>query len=180
MTLTIPQPRTPAEDGPARWDALSLPLEAGWAVLRRSGAHRGPALADGGRMLLLVPEGSAEELPGLLEWLEWTGVELDLLAHSSYAPSPAGPAVRRGGVPRRAAQWWVRPPGNGAAQSPADTDLARLVSVAATECHRLRLARAARSGGSAAGCRAPRGRPPLDRRERPDRSERSGLAGLTA
>ena len=161
-TLTIPQPRPSRRDAPTGWDALDMPLEAGWAVLRRARAHRGPALAVNGRMLLLVPEGSAEELPGLLEWLEWNGVELDLVAHSSYTPSPAAHAGACGGAPRRVAQWWVRPPGNGSDTAPTGTDLARLVSVAATECHRLRLARAARPGGPDTRNQTPQGRLPRD------------------
>jgi hypothetical protein len=156
MTLTIPQPRTPAAGEPPRWDALDMPEEAGRAVLLRDGTHHGPALVAAGRMLLLVPEGSAEELPGLLEWLEWSEVELDLTAHSGCLPAclpvcPPPSAVRRtphgGSAPRGADQWWVRPPGNGSSATPAGTDLVRLVSVVATECHRVRLVRAAHGGG---------------------------------
>lgn len=136
--LTIPHPR-PEPRGAAqtgRWDALDVPAEAGDAVLSLPGAHPGPAVRRGDRMLLLVPEGSAQELPGLLDWLEWNGVELELRAHS---PAPvAGPAAdsRRGaGHPS------MRPPGADTPAPPAGFDLARLVSAVATECHRTRLAR---------------------------------------
>jgi hypothetical protein len=74
-------------------------------------------------MRFLVPPGSAEELPGLLEWLEWGGIELDLAALAAYAP--------------REAAVWLRPPGR-----ECEVDLVGLVSAAATECHRARLARA--------------------------------------
>jgi hypothetical protein len=145
MTLTIPQHRTPAGGRPPGWDALDMPREAGLTVLARPGLQQGPALAADDRLLLLVPEGSAEELPGLLLWLEWDGVDLDLLARDSLVLCDAC-AVHDAGdacvVPRGAARYWVRPPGNGSSTAPTRTDLARLVSVAATECHRLRLARA--------------------------------------
>lgn len=178
MTLTIPGTGTQegtragaetAETGKAGcWDALELPAEAGRAVLRRLGAHAGPALLRGERMLLLVPEGSAEELPGLLEWLEWTGIDLDLTAHSGFLRPPGGPDARGGpdgpegsagpdgpgtpegpaggDGPRGAAQHWVRPPGQGREHfdAPLVPDLVRLVSAAATECHRARLARCTR------------------------------------
>lgn len=68
-----------------RFDVLDVPAEAGCAALEhlgRSGAlGRGfPVVLHGGRMRLLVAAGSAEELPGLLEWLDWGGLELDLAA----------------------------------------------------------------------------------------------------
>lgn len=133
MTFAIPRPRTPGaqETGPAgAADALEMPAEAGRALLRRRGLRTGPVAYDPmrGRVLLLVPPGSAEELPGLLEWLEWGGVELDLTAHPAYAP-------------REATARWLRPPGSGCepgAPVPG-VDLVRLVSAAATECHRARL-----------------------------------------
>ncbi|MFI2196536.1 SCO3374 family protein [Streptomyces coeruleorubidus] len=62
-----------------RYDVLDVPAEAGRAALRHLGPHSPVALL-GDRMRLLVGPGSAEELPGLLEWLEWGTLPLDLTA----------------------------------------------------------------------------------------------------
>ncbi|MFG2293585.1 SCO3374 family protein [Streptomyces sp. NPDC048603] len=90
----------PAEPGPPAmlptggpYDVLDLPAVAGAAVLRRSRAS-GPVALAGRRMRFLVAPGSAEELPGLLDWLEWGGVALDLGALGAggrmAAPPPPG------------------------------------------------------------------------------------------
>ncbi|MET7291366.1 SCO3374 family protein [Streptomyces griseoloalbus] len=67
-----------------RFDVLDVPAEAGRAALERPGPGRPgwrfPVAVRGGRMWLLVAAGSAEELPGLLDWLEWGALELDLAA----------------------------------------------------------------------------------------------------
>ncbi|MFI8218133.1 SCO3374 family protein [Streptomyces sp. NPDC085932] len=92
-----------------RFDVLDVPAEAGSAALRRLGP-RSPVAVRGGRALLLVAAGSAEELPGLLEWLDWGALPLDLRALGSGAfmaaplppeaplreepPSPGGPDTR--------------------------------------------------------------------------------------
>ncbi|CAL9535345.1 hypothetical protein SUDANB176_04135 [Streptomyces sp. enrichment culture] len=82
-----------------RFDVLDLPAEAGHAALERLGrAGRGfPVAVQGGRMRLLVAAGSAEELPGLLDWLEWGSLELDLAAIGAGglmdAPRPPGRAA---------------------------------------------------------------------------------------
>ncbi|CAL9533807.1 hypothetical protein SUDANB15_04076 [Streptomyces sp. enrichment culture] len=82
-----------------RFDVLDLPAEAGHAALERLGpAGRGfPVAVQGGRMRLLVAAGSAEELPGLLDWLEWGSLELDLAAVGAGglmdAPRPPGRGV---------------------------------------------------------------------------------------
>ncbi|NGO71876.1 hypothetical protein [Streptomyces boncukensis] len=139
MTFAIPRPPAAAPlsaaqgpdgaGGTAGADALELPVDAGLALLRRRGVRTGPVAYDPARerVQLLVPGGSAEELPGLLEWLEWGGVGLALTARAAYDP--------------REAAVWLRPPGPGrepAGAGPAP-DLVRLVSAAATECHRARL-----------------------------------------
>ncbi|MEU6910853.1 SCO3374 family protein [Streptomyces coeruleorubidus] len=62
-----------------RYDVLDVPAEAGRAALRHL-APRSPVALLGDRMRLLVAPGSAEELPGLLEWLEWGTLPLDLTA----------------------------------------------------------------------------------------------------
>ncbi|MFJ6808697.1 SCO3374 family protein [Streptomyces anulatus] len=138
------------------FDVLELPAEAGHAVLRR-GVRTGPVLLSGTRMGLLVAAGGADELPGLLDWLEWGPVALDLAAVGAGGcvtapPLPGAP----GDSPGAAA--WLRPPeprrvpepglpalaGFGSSGGDAP-DLVRLVDAAATECHRVRLSRA-RSG----------------------------------
>lgn len=123
MALPVPLPRAPLplEGGSAFWyehelgwataagppvalltglrfDVLELPADAGAAVLRRIGAAgTGPVALVEGRMRLLVAAGGADELPGLLDWLEWGGIALDLTAVGTggrmTAPEPpVGPA----------------------------------------------------------------------------------------
>ncbi|MFG3260486.1 hypothetical protein [Streptomyces sp. NPDC048172] len=113
-------------------DVLEVPVDAGLALLRRRGLRTGPVAYDPvrARVQLLVPRGTAEELPGLLEWLEWGGIELELTARAAYDP--------------REAAVWLRPPEPGCGPGMPETtgrpvDLVRLVSAAATECHRARL-----------------------------------------
>ncbi|MFF5310517.1 SCO3374 family protein [Streptomyces massasporeus] len=81
-----------------RYDVLDAPAEAGHAALRRL-ASGSPVALHGGRMLLLVAAGSAEELPGLLEWLDWGALSLDLVAIGAgglmEAPSPPVPHGQR-------------------------------------------------------------------------------------
>ncbi|MFJ9739898.1 SCO3374 family protein [Streptomyces sp. NPDC101166] len=81
-----------------RFDVLDVPAVAGHAALRRlpSGA---PVGVRGERMQFLVAAGSAEELPGVLRWLEWEPLHLDLRpigpGGSVEAPRPTGPAERQ-------------------------------------------------------------------------------------
>ncbi|MFF4755175.1 SCO3374 family protein [Streptomyces sp. NPDC002514] len=79
-----------------RFDVLDVPAEAGGAALRHL-APGSPVAVDGGRMRFLVAAGSAEELPGLLDWLEWGSLPLDLLAlgadGSLGAPALPGPGA---------------------------------------------------------------------------------------
>lgn len=167
-----------------RFDVLDVPAEAGRAALERlerlgrpepSGGAKGPRRArpaagrfpvalQGHRMRLLVAAGSAEELPGLLAWLEWGTLPLDLAAIGAGglidAPPPPG-AAGHGAVwplsPESAgsqgAAVWLRPPGPGreveaslptlsATGARGDApDLVRLVNTVATQCHRIRLLR---------------------------------------
>ncbi|MFD6586916.1 SCO3374 family protein [Streptomyces anulatus] len=140
----------------ALFDVLELPAEAGHAVLRR-GVRTGPVLLSGTRMGLLVAAGGADELPGLLDWLEWGPVALDLAAVGAggRVTAPALPGAP-GDSPGAAV--WLRPPEPRRAPEPGlpalagfgssggdAPDLVRLVDAAATECHRVRLSRA-RSG----------------------------------
>ncbi|MEV6165231.1 SCO3374 family protein [Streptomyces sp. NPDC052052] len=141
-----------------RFDVLEVPAAAGRTALRRVG-RTGPVALTEARMQLLVAAGSADELPGLLDWLEWGGVTLSLTAIGAggriTAPAPPGRAAGRSG-----AAVWLRPPGlrrEGEPDLPAlvglgsrgggTPDLARLVDAVATECHRDRLTRA-RTGRS--------------------------------
>jgi hypothetical protein len=149
----------------ARFDVLELPADAGFAVLRRL-PRTGPVALEGQRMRLLVAVGGAEELPGLLDWLEWGGIALDLTALGAggrmaapWPPTPplvagAGAAGSWEAAGGRAQPVWLRPPDPGRAVEPAlptmalgairdhAPDLTRLVAAAATECHRARLLRA--------------------------------------
>lgn len=94
-----------------RFDVLEVPAAVGRAALRRVG-RTGPVALTGARMGLLVAAGSAEELPGLLDWLEWGGVALSLTAIGTggriTAPTPPGRTAGRSG-----AAVWLRPPGRG-------------------------------------------------------------------
>lgn len=140
------------------FDVIELPAVAGFATLRRV-PRTGPVAVEGPWMRLLVAPGGADELPGLLDWLEWGGVPLGLTAIGvggriaapcpvSTRPSAAAPGLRG---PQEAAVW-LRPPepGSGVGMLPVTgfggdggaPDLVRLVAAAATECHRAQLLRA--------------------------------------
>lgn len=160
---TLPAPVADPGAGPRlrvgdRFDVLDVPAEAGRAGLRHL-APATPVAVRGDRMRLLVAAGSAEELPGLLDWLEWGALAVDLTATGEggvmEAPPPPGEAGR-GGRPGalQGAAVWLRPPEPGRAVEaslPALSavggvggapDLVRLVDTVATQCHRLRLRRA--------------------------------------
>jgi hypothetical protein len=98
-----------------RFDALDVPAQAGFAMLSRFPAPGmlGPVALDGRRVRLLVAAGTAEELPGLLEWLEWGGIALDLacLGAGQRMRAPAHPEWgRREAAYDRTAPVWLRPP----------------------------------------------------------------------
>ncbi|MCX5060480.1 MULTISPECIES: SCO3374 family protein [unclassified Streptomyces] len=136
-----------------RFDVLDVPAEAGRAGLRHL-APASPVAVQGDRMRLLVAAGSADELPGLLAWLEWGALTLDLTAtgEGGVMDAPLLPRVGRPGTLQGAAVW-LRPPEPGCeveASLPALSavgggggapDLVRLVDTVATHCHRLRLRR---------------------------------------
>lgn len=146
------------------FDVLELPVAAGFALLRRV-PRTGPVAVEGPWMRLLVAAGGADELPGLLDWLEWGGVPLDLTALGAggriTAPCPSAswspPGEPGAGTPAercpQEAAVWLRPPEPGGGVEPTlpvtgfggdgdAPDLVRLVGAAATECHRARLLRA--------------------------------------
>jgi hypothetical protein len=92
-----------------RFDVLDVPAEAGRAALRHLSAGSPVALQDG-RMRFLVAAGSAEELPGLLDWLEWGTLPLDLamIGEGGVMDAPAPPD--RGPRRERELSTAARPP----------------------------------------------------------------------
>ncbi|MFB9466956.1 SCO3374 family protein [Streptomyces cinereospinus] len=80
----------------SRFDVLDVPAEAGLAGLRHL-APASPVAVQGDRMRLLVAPGSAEELPGVLDWLEWGGLRLDLRVVGGEGDGGAGGGAGRGG-----------------------------------------------------------------------------------
>lgn len=84
------------------FDVLDVPVEAGRAALRHLDPHS-PVAVRGDRMRLLVAAGSAQEVPGVLEWLEWGALPLDLTAigegGETEAPLPPGMAAGTAGRP---------------------------------------------------------------------------------
>ncbi|WP_326760372.1 SCO3374 family protein [Streptomyces phaeochromogenes] len=76
-----------------RFDVLDAPVEAGYAALRHL-VPGSPVAVRADRMRILVAAGSADELPGLLDWLEWGALALDLRAIGEggriEAPLPPG------------------------------------------------------------------------------------------
>ncbi|MEU5401194.1 SCO3374 family protein [Streptomyces sp. NPDC005963] len=139
-----------------RFDVLHVPAAAGAAVLDQMQLN-GPVALSGptrDRMQLLVAAGSAEELPGLLDWLEWGGITLDLTAVGAGGRLSAPPPPGRTGS--REAAVWLRPPVPGCEVEPTlptlhplgrgagtgrggGPDLVRLLDAVASECHRIRL-----------------------------------------
>ncbi|MFC9130706.1 SCO3374 family protein [Streptomyces sp. NPDC057099] len=104
-----------------RFDVLDVPTEAGHAALRRL-EPGSPVAVRGDRMRLLVAAGSAEELPGLLEWLEWGSLALDLVAigagGSMEAPVPGGASGAGENVPLPGQRASQVPPGAAVAPVP--------------------------------------------------------------
>jgi hypothetical protein len=77
------------------FDVLDVPAEAGRAALRHLWPHS-PVAVQSGRMLLLLTAGSAEEVPGVLLWLEWGSLPLDLrtLTEGDLMEAPTPPDHR--------------------------------------------------------------------------------------
>jgi hypothetical protein len=146
-----------------RFDVLDVPAEAGAGALRHL-APGSPVALRGDRMELLVAAGGAEELPGLLDWLEWSAVALDLrvLGAGDAMEAPVPPATVAAGSVQGAAVW-LRPPGPGGeveaslptmpavGREGSAPDLVRLVDTVAAHCHRVRLRRL--SAGLPTACR---------------------------
>ncbi|MEU9959152.1 SCO3374 family protein [Streptomyces sp. NPDC050982] len=83
-----------------RFDVLDAPVEAGYAALRHLGPGS-PVAVRADRMRILVAAGSADELPGLLDWLEWGALALDLRAigEGRRIEAPLPPGTPTSGTP---------------------------------------------------------------------------------
>jgi len=82
----------------ARFDIVEVPEEAGRLALRRligygqAAVAPGPvALADADRCCFFVAPGARDDLPELLDWLDWGGIDLGLRARGAgdRMPVPA-------------------------------------------------------------------------------------------
>lgn len=132
------------------FEVVDVPLAAGRDALRRL---RGPgprqhalgpvAATSGGRMWLWVAAGAQQDLPGLLDWLDWADVGLDLHVHGpgQRVLAPARPDGGRGGR-AVAARWLLWP---GAADSLPTLDA--LLDPLAHACHRLQTANPRQTSG---------------------------------
>jgi hypothetical protein len=103
-----------------------MPFAAGVRVVDRMdrlARPTGPVLLVRDRLLLTVPAGAAEQLPGLLCWLGWAHLDGVLLAVPAEAPRPVGLRPLRAGA------------------SPCGEPLARLVDTCADACARVQLER---------------------------------------
>ncbi|KUN23907.1 hypothetical protein AQJ23_20090 [Streptomyces antibioticus] len=111
-----------------RFDVLDVPAEAGRAALRHL-APGSPVAVQDGRMRLLLAAGSAEEVPGVLDWLEWGSLRLGLRTlgegdtmTAPLPPEPASPSLEPASTGLRppfsrsasgalqGAAVWLRPP----------------------------------------------------------------------
>lgn len=127
------------------FEIVDLPAAAGNAALRRwsePGPRQVPpgpvALTSGGRMWLFVAAGAGADLPGLLDWLDWADVGLDLhvhgLGHEVLAPVRPG-APGRGAMPR-----WLHAPTTASLSGRRPLpELHTLIDRLAHACHRHQL-----------------------------------------
>ncbi|MER7054641.1 MULTISPECIES: bifunctional DNA primase/polymerase [unclassified Streptomyces] len=110
------------------FDVVSAPAIFGRRMLDQmwgEGPGSGPVAEFRGRMLLFAAPGTAQRLPSLLEWEEWsargreggrTGAVPPLLCHGAgdavTVPAPVGPAAGPapvGGPARSGSRWLVAP-----------------------------------------------------------------------
>ena len=140
-------------------DVVSVPEAAGREALTRLLGYGQPAVTPGpvalsahGRVLFLVAPGGSEDLPELLDWLDWGGVHLDLAAYPLSGPAGlADPPVRwlhPTAVPLQRPAPAIGPdtPGAGAAAHPTQglpepPELIALLATIAAACHRLAVTR---------------------------------------
>ncbi|UGQ09196.1 bifunctional DNA primase/polymerase [Yinghuangia sp. ASG 101] len=149
-----------------RFDVLDVPGAAGARVLRRAerlGLPLGPVAATtSGRVRFFVAPGVAEDLPAMLDWLDWSGVDLDLRAYgtgsSVSAPSP-WPTTWLAPWPRAwESSRWLRAPAGSRLRCAGDAgpesllrcdvrfaDVTRLLSGLADACQQVRLLPAQRA-----------------------------------
>jgi hypothetical protein len=80
----------------ALFDVVDVPEQAGrWALARLIGYGQaalapGPvSTADGGRCYFFVAPGARDDLPELLDWLDWGGIDLGMRAHGPGDRIPA-------------------------------------------------------------------------------------------
>jgi hypothetical protein len=79
------------------FDVLWVPEPAGRWALRRLIGYRQPALApgpvalaeDGAACLFIVAPGARDDLPELLDWLDWGGIDLGLRGYGAGESIPA-------------------------------------------------------------------------------------------
>jgi len=123
------------------FDVLWVPEPAGRWALRRLIGYRQPALApgpvalsaDGAACLYIVAPGARDDLPELLDWLDWGGIDLGLRGYG------AGESLPRPTV-------WLHDP-----QAPAPEVIALLATIAQCCSRRLlRRAMPAQRAGTAA------------------------------
>lgn len=148
-------------------DVVSVPEAAGREALTRLLGYGQPAVTPGpvalsanGRVLFLVAPGGSEDLPELLDWLDWGGVQLDLAAYPLTGPAGlADPPVRwlhPTAVPLQRPAPAIGPdtPGTGAAAHPTPglpepPELIALLATIAAACHRLAVSRGGLPQGGA-------------------------------
>jgi hypothetical protein len=118
-----------ASPPPESCDLLDVPLAGGLLALARMdlrGRPTGAAWTLGERLLIPVPPGAADDLPGLLHWLGWG--HLHGLLRVARAGTGAAALPLRPGV------------------TPCPEPLTRLLDTCADACARVQLERADRSG----------------------------------
>jgi hypothetical protein len=103
---TVPgRPDTPVRlSVGVHYDVLDVPAEAGHAALRHL-LPGSPVAVQAGRMRILMAAGSADDLPAVLDWLEWGKLPVDLTAigEGGAMDAPLPPEPGPGAVVRHPA-----------------------------------------------------------------------------